>query len=80
VDSREQGESELKATFAGERQELSNRLLASLIFSYPLMTLMIIFRIHYQAMRLFLKGVRFRDKADEDIKIADAIRRHDDQQ
>lgn len=77
IDSQEQGESELKATFSGERRELSGQLLASLIFRYPLLTLMIIFRIHYQALRLFLKKIRFRDKKNEDQKIAKDIRHND---
>lgn len=73
VDSQKSGKSELTATFVGERREFSGRLLAWLNLRYPLLTLMIIIRIHYQALRLFLKKVRFHDKSAQDKKIAKEI-------
>ncbi|KPJ85657.1 hypothetical protein AMJ57_02155, partial [Parcubacteria bacterium SG8_24] len=65
VDSQEGGESELKATFVGARHELTDGLLFRLNFRYPLFTLMVIGRIYYQALKLFLKKIRFRDKEEE---------------
>jgi DUF1365 family protein len=75
IDTTKEGELELRATFVGERHEVTDRLLFQLLFRYPLMTLMIIFRIHYQALKLFLMKICFRDKAKEDQRIARAIKK-----
>jgi DUF1365 family protein len=50
----------LTATMVGERQELTDRALARLFFTHPLLTLKIIGGIHWQALRLLLKGARYR--------------------
>lgn len=48
------------ATLILRRQEISGRSLAVTLLSYPLMTLKVIAAIHWQALRLWLKGCRFR--------------------
>ena len=48
----------LKAHFHGTREELSDRAILSLVRRYPLMTLKVIAAIHWEALRLYAKGVR----------------------
>ncbi len=48
----------IAAAFSGRRRELSDRLLVRVLFAYPLMTLKVVAAIHFEAMKLILKGVR----------------------
>jgi uncharacterized protein len=48
----------LNASFAGERRSLSDGALARMLLRYPLMTLKVVVAIHFEAVRLMLKGVR----------------------
>jgi len=48
----------LTAAFIGEREEVSDRVLLQAFFQYPLMTMKIIAGIHWEAMKLFAKGLR----------------------
>ena len=48
----------LKAHFHGHREELSDRAILSLVLRYPLMTLKVIGAIHWEALRLYAKGIR----------------------
>lgn len=48
----------LSATFVGRRHALTNRRILSAFFTLPLMTLKVIGGIHFQAVRLWLKGVK----------------------
>lgn len=57
VNFREAGTPVLKTHFRGERRELSDAMLARLVLRYPLMTLKVIGAIHYEAARLWAKGV-----------------------
>ena len=49
----------LYAALDGERRPLDDRTLAHALLRYPLMTLKVIAAIHFQALRLWLKGARF---------------------
>ncbi|MCO6388942.1 DUF1365 domain-containing protein [Aliihoeflea sp. 40Bstr573] len=49
----------LSATFAGEHRELTTRDLARTLLRTPLMTWKVIAGIHYEALKLWLKGARF---------------------
>jgi DUF1365 family protein len=47
----------LRAVFAGKRRSLNDRNLLWLLLRYPLMTLKVTAAIHFEAMRLWLKGL-----------------------
>jgi DUF1365 family protein len=48
----------LTASFAGTREPLTNRALGSLLLRYPLMTVKVVATIHWEAVKLLLKGFR----------------------
>ena len=48
----------LAASFRGRRSEINGRTLARTLLRFPLMTVKIIAAIHWEALRLFLKGLR----------------------
>jgi hypothetical protein len=52
----------LVAGFTGRRSNLSDTALLGLALHYPLMTLKVIAAIHWQALRLLLKGVPLRPR------------------
>lgn len=57
----------LKASFSGERREMSDRTLLGALFAYPLMTLKVWGAIHWEALKLWTKGVpAFRHRAARD--------------
>ncbi|MBX3532098.1 MAG: DUF1365 domain-containing protein [Rhizobiaceae bacterium] len=55
----EGGEALLAATFVGERRRLDDRTLAGCLLKFPLMTWKIMAGIHWEALKLWLKGARF---------------------
>jgi DUF1365 family protein len=52
----------LLSTLTGQRTELTTSNLSRLTLTFPLVTLKIIFLIHWEALRLWLKGIPFRMK------------------
>ena len=50
----------LTATMATTRKELSGRNLLGVFLSHPMLTMKVTFGIHWQALRLWLKGARYR--------------------
>ena len=57
---RQQGETLLVAALAGERRQLDDRALLRLFLTIPAQTLTTVAAIHWQALRLWLKGLRIR--------------------
>lgn len=57
IEHRVGGELMLRARLAGERIPLTDRALLGRFFRMPLMTFKVIAAIHWQALRLWLKGV-----------------------
>jgi DUF1365 family protein len=50
------------AAFTGQRRELTDRTLLAVLLAYPFLTLGVVVAIHWEAMKLFFKGVRLRDR------------------
>ena len=59
----------LAAAFSGEYIPLSEAMLFKMAMRYPLMTLKVIIGIHFEAFRLFLKGVPNFAHSPRDIKL-----------
>ena len=58
IQEEEAGRPILNASFAGECRALSDRMLARMLLRYPLMTVKVVLAIHFEAVRLMLKGIR----------------------
>jgi hypothetical protein len=58
IQEEEAGHPILNASFAGKRRPLGDGALLAMALRYPLMTLKVVFAIHFEAVRLMLKGVR----------------------
>jgi len=63
----------LAASFRGERQDLSDAALASLLVRFPLMTLKIVAAIHWEALRLWLKGLRVFSHIPADTPVRSSV-------
>lgn len=58
IQEEEAGAPVLNASFAGNRRALTDRSLLAMLFRYPLMTVKVFAAIHFEAVRLMLKGIR----------------------
>jgi DUF1365 family protein len=58
IQEEEAGAAILHASFAGRRRALTDGALLRMLFAYPLMTLKVVVAIHFEAVRLMLKGVK----------------------
>ena len=54
----------LRTLFAGQRKVLTDRAILSALATHPLMTLKVIGAIHWEALRLWLKGLRVKPRPD----------------
>lgn len=64
------GEPLLYAAFTGERRPFDDATLLRLFFSHPLMTLKVTAGIHWEALKLILKGIRIRWYTDRKRSVA----------
>lgn len=62
IDYFKEGAHVLSTALTGKRQPLTTRTLLSAFARYPLVTLKVITLIHYHALRLVLKGIRYHTK------------------
>jgi DUF1365 family protein len=62
IDEYQGDERILISSLTGSREELTAGHLARLTLRFPLVTLKVIFLIHFEALRLWLKGIPFRRK------------------
>jgi len=69
IHEEEAGAPILDAGFAGKCRALSDAALAKMLLRYPLMTLKVIAAIHFEAVRLMLKGVRRHPHAPKDLYV-----------
>lgn len=61
------------AAFAGRAEAMSDAALLKAFFRYPLMTLKVIAAIHFEAGRLFIKGLRLKGRAPDPAEPVSAI-------
>lgn len=73
IKSSKQGKLELSASLVGKRAEITNFNLVYILFRYPLVTIMVIFKIHWQALKLWLKGVKYINKNEADKNTVNRI-------
>lgn len=57
---------QLTTSISGKEIEFSDKNLLKLFFKYPLYTFFIVALIHYQALRLFLKKIKFYSKPEKE--------------
>jgi DUF1365 family protein len=76
IDDRDGADKVLISTLTGLRAELSNRNLAWFTLKYPLVTLKVIFLIHWHAFRLWAKRVPFARKAANASLQREVLRPH----
>ncbi|PLX27690.1 hypothetical protein C0583_00420 [Candidatus Parcubacteria bacterium] len=74
IDSMKNGELELATSLVGEEKNLNNKNLFILFLRYPLYTLMVMIRIHLQALKLWLKKTPFNSKVESDKYLIDKIK------
>ena len=68
IDYYQHGQLQLNTAIWGETQPLNSRNLAKALFKQPLLTLGIVSKIHWQALRLWLKRVPLIEKPSKRIK------------
>jgi DUF1365 family protein len=62
IEVHEDGRMPLQAVLAGRRRELTNASVLRFLARYPLMPLQVLALIHWQAVKLFVRGVPFHHK------------------
>ena len=62
VDYNDAGRAVLQTSISGRLEPVTARAIRHALWRYPLMTLGVVFHIHWQALRLWIKGVGYRSK------------------
>lgn len=65
MENRRAGHKVFDATLVLQRRSITASALARVLVAYPLMTARVMFGIHYQALKLWLKGVPVHDHPDK---------------
>lgn len=76
IDDYKDGALTLVSSLSGPRAELTTARLWSFTLKYPLITLRVIFLIHWHALRLWFKGLPFIRKTDRPDMQKDVLRPH----
>ncbi len=76
IDDIENGETTLVSWIRGERRPLTDRRLAWYAIRFPLLTLQVIIRIHWQALKLWMKRLPVFRKSDQPEMQRDVHRPH----
>ena len=63
----------LTASFAGEARPMTDGVLLSALATHPLLTLKVVAGIHWEALRLWLKGVKLRTRPQAPADAATAV-------
>jgi DUF1365 family protein len=69
-----EGKKQLVTTLAGQYEDLTKSTARSIFWRYPLVTLKTVALIHYQAMKLIVKGIRYVPKPRQEQKRISASR------
>jgi uncharacterized protein len=72
IDEHDAGGFFLRAVFSGRRRRLTDGTLLGVLLAYPLMTLKVTAAIHFEAVRLWLKGVPL-FRHDKAVRRTDAV-------
>ena len=73
MENAREGQKIFDATLVLHRKGITSRALAGVLFSYPLMTLKIITAIHWEALKLWLKGAVVHDHPTKNQTALDEI-------
>jgi DUF1365 family protein len=79
INASEGGQRILNACLAGARRELTDGALLRLFLAIPLITAKVTLAIHWEALRLWLKGVRLRSRPSppaRNITVTDSLSQH----
>ncbi|TLD68307.1 DUF1365 domain-containing protein [Phragmitibacter flavus] len=76
IDDRDQGDRVLLTTLTGKRRPLTDGALLACAVKYPLLTLRVIFLIHWHALRLWMKKLPLHRKADHPEHQQGVLRPH----
>ncbi|MBP1849076.1 DUF1365 domain-containing protein [Rhizobium halophytocola] len=73
IDEHDADGSLLYASFAGKRVELTDAALAKTLLQYPLMTVKVVVAIHYEALKLWWKGLAIYRHKKAKVPVASSL-------
>lgn len=72
IENHRKGEKLFDATLRLRRREITGASLARVLIQYPLMTFKVVWSIHWQALRLWLKRVPFIAHPEKHIQVKES--------